>query len=116
MKTTLECTERLRENVAIRIVERDEGGSMVGFWLGYWYRERGVVRLYPGRNPNCTWSVPRVKHTVDDRLIRYKPIVKPVAKPAVNETIPPPVKRRVTPFAGPDAKPVLLEGQERLEF
>lgn len=115
MKTTLECSERLRPNVELRIVERDEAGVMVGHWRGYWDDKRETVALYPASNPNCTWRVPRVKHKVSDRIVRYAPprVVKPMP-PAV--TIPPPVKRRTSPFPGKDAKPVLIEGQYEMEI
>lgn len=115
MKTTLECSEKLRPNVGLRIVERDEAGVMVGYWRGYWDDKRETVRLYPASNPNCTWRVPRVKHNVNDRIVRYAPprVVKPMPRP---ETVPPPVKRRYSPFPGKNAKPVLLAGQEEIEL
>lgn len=116
MKTTLECSERLRPNVELRIVERDEAGVMVGYWRGFWYPDRDAVMLYPVHNPNCYWRVPRVKHLINPRVIKFIVPKKPMALPDVREEIPPPIKRRFSPFPGKDAKPVLLVGQEEIEL
>lgn len=113
--TRYESISPLRANQGVRIVELDETGAIVGSWIGYWNPKRGSVALYPDNSPTCSWRVPRDKKTVSDRIVRYNKPKKPEKEPE-REMIPPPVKRRYSPFPGKDAKPVLLQGQEEFKF
>ena len=113
MITRLECTDRLRANVPLTVVERDEAGGMVGFWRGYWNPNREAVELYPAYNPSCVWRVPRRKHTVSDRSVEW--LWKAPVAPAPVEELPKIVKRRYSPFPGKDAKPSRIEGQMQME-
>lgn len=70
--TTFEADRPIEPGVKLRIVERDAGGAMVGFWEGHYSDERGTIKLYPRANPYCWWRVPRVVHTIDSRLVRVK--------------------------------------------
>ena len=113
MITRLECSDKLRPNVALTVVERDEAGGMVGFWRGYWNPNREAVELYPAYNPSCVWRVPRRKHTVSDRSVEW--LWKAPVAPAPVEEMPKAVKRRYSPFPGKDAKPSRIEGQLQME-
>lgn len=70
--TFLTADRPIEPGVKLRIVERNAGGAMVGFWEGHYSDERGTIKLYPRANPYCLWRVPRVVHTIDSRLVRVK--------------------------------------------
>ena len=53
MKTTLESNRPLEPGVALLISERDENGTLVGYYKGYWNPDRCRVDLYPTHNPYC---------------------------------------------------------------
>lgn len=78
MKTTLESNRPLEPGVALMISERDEKGTLVGYYKGFWNPDRCRVDLYPTHNPYCWWRVPRVKHSVSEFLIKIAGPVRTV--------------------------------------
>ena len=68
MNTKLYCS-KLMPGTALKVSERTEAGELVGFWKGYWVPQRGIIRLYPERNPFCVWRVSSAPKTVSDYFI-----------------------------------------------
>lgn len=68
MNTKLYCS-KLMPGTALKVSERTEAGELVGSWRGFWFPQRGVIRLYPDRNPFCTWRVSHAPKTVSDVFI-----------------------------------------------
>ena len=60
--------DRIIPNKAFRVITKDNAGKPTGEYTGYYYAQRGVVRLYPSKN---SWIYGKLKvHEVSVYILR----------------------------------------------
>lgn len=71
MSTTYTAAKPLKPNTPIPVLERDENGTLIGAYTGYWNYKHETVRLYPNvRHPGVWWRGTPAKKLISDRAIK----------------------------------------------
>lgn len=114
MNTTYEAVRPLEDGKPVPVLERDENGSLVGAWIGYWSHKRETVALYPDvKNKFANWPggiKPSSRRLVSDRRVRVRrqaseSIPRPSATPLAGEGL-----------SGRTDRKAPIEGQEKIRF
>lgn len=106
--STYIATKRLRPNVKTEIIEKNDNGSIIGTWFGYWNFNRQTVMLYPNRtHPFFKWQRVPNPMLISARLVR-------VELPEQKEK--PPAKKESEYYSAYALKRMQVDGQMKIKF